>query len=44
MKIIFGKMSVILLEGSRISCVKIQKIGFEFKYSTLKLALKELNS
>jgi hypothetical protein len=41
-KIIFGKMAVILLEGSRVSSEKIINTGFKFKYPTLKKALKQL--
>lgn len=43
-KIIFGEMSKILLEGSRISSKKTEKNGFKFKYPTLKEALKNLIS
>jgi uncharacterized protein (TIGR01777 family) len=40
MKLIFGEMSIILLEGSRVSSDKIQKAGYHFKLPTLKTALK----
>ncbi len=36
MKLILGKMAVILLEGSRVSSEKIMASGFKFKYSTLE--------
>ncbi|MDP5092036.1 MAG: TIGR01777 family oxidoreductase, partial [Polaribacter sp.] len=39
LKIVFGEMSVILLEGSRISANKIKKSGFSFRFETLKKAL-----
>ncbi|SFS74057.1 TIGR01777 family oxidoreductase [Lutibacter maritimus] len=42
LKIILGKLSNILLEGSRVASNKIVKTGFEFKFSTLKNALKNL--
>jgi uncharacterized protein (TIGR01777 family) len=42
MKIIFGKMSAILLYGSRVSCDKIIKSGYVFKYPDLKSALTDL--
>lgn len=42
LKIILGKLSNILLEGSRVSSNKIVETGFEFKFSTLKNALKNL--
>jgi hypothetical protein len=32
----------VVLEGSRASSKKIQEAGFEFKYPTVKGALKEL--
>jgi len=43
-KIIFGEMSKIILEGSRISSKKIENTGVKFKYPTLKEALKKLIS
>jgi uncharacterized protein (TIGR01777 family) len=42
-RIIFGKMSQILLTGSRISAEKIQDSGFVFQYPKLQDALKQLN-
>lgn len=42
LRIILGKLSNILLEGSRVSSNKIVKTGFEFKFYTLKNALKNL--
>ncbi|MDO9038247.1 MAG: DUF1731 domain-containing protein, partial [Lutibacter sp.] len=39
MKLILGKMAVIILEGSRVSCEKIMATGFKFKFPTLKEAL-----
>jgi hypothetical protein len=42
MKIIFGEMAVILLEGSIISSKKIEKTGFNFKFPTIKEALNNL--
>jgi len=41
-KLTFGEMAVILLNGSRISSVKIEALGFQFKYPKLDLALKDL--
>jgi len=35
-KLIFGKMSIILLKGSRISCKKISSLKFKFLHKTLK--------
>lgn len=35
LKLIFGKMAVILLEGSRVSSEKIKKTGFKFKFSNI---------
>ncbi|HBE41029.1 MAG TPA: TIGR01777 family protein [Bacteroidales bacterium] len=42
MKMIFGEMSGILLEGSRVSCDKIRAAGFIFKFPELNTALRDL--
>ena len=42
MKIIFGKMSVMLLKGSRVSSEKITNAGYKFKFPNLKGALVNL--
>lgn len=42
LKLVFGDMSKILLEGSRISSEKIKKINFKFQFPTLKMALENL--
>lgn len=42
LKILFGQMSSILLEGSRVSSQKIQDAGYKFLYSGLEGALKHL--
>ena len=42
LKIILGEMSSILLEGSAISCDKIEKTGFDFKFKNLDSALSNL--
>ncbi|MGK0447244.1 MAG: hypothetical protein ACJA2M_001016 [Polaribacter sp.] len=42
LKILFGELAVILLEGSRISTKKIEKNGFSFRFKTLKKALYNL--
>jgi len=42
MKLILGEMSVILLEGCRVSSEKIVSTGFKFKYPTLTKALQNL--
>lgn len=41
-RLIFGEMSVILLEGSRVSSQLIQDSGFEFKHSKLNDYLDQL--
>lgn len=43
-KIVFGEMSKIVLEGSKISPEKVNNAGFNFKYNDLELALKNLQS
>ncbi|MDP3312275.1 TIGR01777 family oxidoreductase [Lutibacter sp.] len=42
LKFALGKMSNLILEGSRISAEKIIKTGFKFKYANLKEALNNL--
>jgi uncharacterized protein (TIGR01777 family) len=42
MKIIFGKMSELILNGSRVSSNKLIKEGFQFKFPDLKSALEDL--
>tara|TARA_B100000809_G_scaffold130660_1_gene128493 strand:+ start:26833 stop:27735 length:903 start_codon:yes stop_codon:yes gene_type:complete len=41
-KILFGKMAVILLEGSRVSSEKISKVGYHFKFKKANQALQHL--
>ncbi len=42
MKLIFGEMSSIILEGTRASNKKIKSQGFDFKYSAIKDVFKNL--
>ncbi len=42
MKLIFGKMAVILLEGSRVSSEKIETAGYTFLFPDLDKAFKKL--
>lgn len=42
MKLIFGELSVALLEGSRTSSEKLQNTGFQFKFPDLKNTLEDL--
>jgi uncharacterized protein (TIGR01777 family) len=42
LKVLFGDLSVILLQGSRISAKKIEKNGYSFRFKTLKKALNNL--
>ncbi|MCL7763239.1 TIGR01777 family oxidoreductase [Polaribacter sp. Z014] len=42
LKLIFGEMAIILLEGSKISAKKIEKNGYSFRFKTLKKALYNL--
>ena len=42
MKLIFGKMSEILLNGSRVSSEKIIKAGYCFKFPDFESALSDL--
>ena len=42
LKLVFGKMAVILLQGSRVSSKKIEKLGFKFKFPKIEKAIKNL--
>lgn len=42
LRIMLGEMSIMLLEGSRVSSEKIINAGFDFTYSDLDLALEDL--
>jgi len=42
LQIVFGEMSTIILNGSRISANKIKQAGFKFKFENLEEALKNL--
>ncbi|MBI9042141.1 TIGR01777 family oxidoreductase [Lutibacter sp.] len=42
LKIVLGKLSCILLEGSKVSSKKIEETGFKFQFSNLNDALKNL--
>jgi uncharacterized protein (TIGR01777 family) len=42
LRLLFGEMSIVVLEGSRISNEKIKKEGFQFKFPELKNALKDI--
>jgi len=42
MNIIIGEMAVIVVNGSKVSSRKIQQKGFEFKFTELTAALKDL--
>ncbi len=42
LKLLLGSMSVIVLEGSRVSSAKIIKAGYQFQYPNLTAALKEV--
>lgn len=41
-KLMFGEMSIIILEGSRVSSKKIIDMGYKFKYDTLDKALHQI--
>ncbi|MBD8018389.1 TIGR01777 family oxidoreductase [Kaistella pullorum] len=42
LKLALGEMSSIILEGSRVSNKKIKSLGFDFKFSTVDKAFKDL--
>lgn len=42
LQLLFGKMAVILLQGSRVSSKKIENLGFKFKFPTIEKAIKNL--
>jgi NAD dependent epimerase/dehydratase family enzyme len=41
LKMVFGEMSVILLEGQKVLPIKFKEKHFRFHYPTLEMALKE---
>ena len=44
LKLVLGEMAAMVLGGNRVSSQKIQKTGFEFEFSELKPALKDIFS
>jgi NAD dependent epimerase/dehydratase family enzyme len=44
LKLIYGEMSIVILEGSQVSAEKIVKAGFKFDYDTIDIAVNNLNS
>ncbi len=42
LRLVFGKMAILLLEGSRVESQKIVKSGFQFNFPTLKTAFDHL--
>lgn len=42
LKLLFGELAIILLEGSRISAKKIEKNGYSFRFKTLQKAFDNL--
>jgi len=42
LKMLFGKMSEMFLQGSRVSSEKIEKAGYDFKYKKVEDALEDL--
>lgn len=42
LKLIFGELAIAVLEGSRVSCKKIEDAGFIFKYNQVHKALENL--
>ncbi|CAI8159968.1 MAG: Epimerase family protein [Polaribacter sp. SA4-10] len=42
LKLFFGELAIILLEGSRLSSKKIEEVGFQFKFKSLSKALSNL--
>jgi hypothetical protein len=41
LQLIMGEMSEIILKGRRVSSDKIEKLGFQFQFKNLKIALKD---
>lgn len=42
LKLLFGELAVMLLEGSRISSEKVQQSGYSFRFPDLEIAIKDL--
>lgn len=41
LKLVFGEMSVVLLEGQKVLPLKFKEVKFRYRYPTLEMALKE---
>lgn len=41
-RMVFGEMSTVVLEGQRVSAQRLQDLGFHFKFSEIEPALKDL--
>ena len=44
LKLIYGEMSIVILEGSQVSAEKILNAGFKFKFDSIDIAIKNLTS
>ena len=42
LKLVLGEMAAMVLGGNRVSCLKIQKAGFQFEFYELSAALKDI--
>lgn len=42
LKLLFGEMSMVLLEGQRVIPKRLEELGYQFKYPTAEAALEEL--
>jgi hypothetical protein len=42
LKLAFGEVTSVLLEGQRAIPKRLQELGFEFRFSTAEAALKDL--
>ncbi|WP_026950780.1 TIGR01777 family oxidoreductase [Algoriphagus mannitolivorans] len=42
LKLVLGEMAAMVLGGNRVSCQKIQKAGFQFEFSELLAALRDI--
>jgi len=42
MKVIFGEMSTVLLDGQRVTPRKLVNLGYQFRFPNIKLALEDL--
>jgi NAD dependent epimerase/dehydratase family enzyme len=42
LKVLYGEMSTVILEGQNVNAKRLQELGFEFLYPKIDAALRDL--